>query len=40
MIIMKRSCMNPTYGVTIGTLIGKEKMGAVRKEVAKKSKKK
>ena len=40
MMTMKKSCMSPTYGVTIGTLIGREKMSAVRKEVAKKSKKK
>ena len=40
MMTMRKSCMNPTYGVTIGTLIGKEKMGAVRKAVTKKSKRK
>ena len=41
MMTMKKSCMNTTYGVTIGTLLGREKMGEIRKAVSnKKSKKK
>ena len=39
---MKKSCMNSTYSVTIGSLVGREKMREVRKSVAdsKKSKRK
>ena len=41
MIIMRKTCMSTTYGVTIGTLLGREKMGEIRKAVSnKKSKKK
>ena len=37
---MKKSCMNSTYAVTIGTLLGREKMRELRKEISKKSRKK
>jgi hypothetical protein len=41
MMNMRKSCMNTTYGVTIGTLLGREKMKEIRKSVSdKKSKKK
>lgn len=30
--------MNPTYSVSIGTLIGKEKMAEIRKSVTRKGK--
>ena len=32
---MKKSCMNSTYFVTIGTLVGKTKMNNIRKSVRK-----
>ncbi len=37
---MKKSCMNSTYSVTIGSLVGSEKMREVRKAVATKKSKK
>ena len=41
MMNMRKSCMNTTYGVAIGTLLGREKMKEIRKSVSdKKSKKK
>ena len=37
---MKKSCMNSTYSVTIGSMLGRDKMREVRKAVATKKSKK
>ena len=37
---MKKSCMNSTYSVTLGSIVGREKMREVRKAVATRKSKK